>query len=122
MTPGDTTAEPMISPLASAGAMCVTWATAAMTALLELWLRIVAVVDQVETVGYFARHMRHAIARGQRGAEFGFVGVGGFVQVDMQAQALAQRRDQAHERGRFLGRAVRGGTSGWDRWRPRSSD
>ena len=50
--------------------------------------------------------VRLAVARGQRRAEFGLVGVGGFVQVDMHEHLVAQRRDQAHQRRRLLRRAV----------------
>ena len=66
--------------------------------LLERGLRIFGVADRIEAVGNLARLERFSVARGQRGAEFGFVRIGGLVQVDMHEELLAQRRDQPHQR------------------------
>ena len=65
-----------------------------------------AVVDQVEAVGNLPGLMRLAVAGGQRRAELGLVGIGGFVQVDVHQHAVAQWRDQAHQRRRLRRRAV----------------
>lgn len=64
------------------------------------------VVDQIEAIGDFARLEHGAVARGERGTELGLVAVGGLVQIDMHQHPIAQRCQQAHQRGRFLRRAV----------------
>ena len=60
----------------------------------------------------FAGLVRLAIARGQRRPELGLVGVGGLVQVDVHEHAIAQRRDQPHERRRLLAPGCPRGTNG----------
>ena len=73
---------------------------------LERKLRVLGVADGIETIGNLARLERLAVARRQCRAELGLVGIGSFVQVDMQEHALTHGRDQAHQRCRFLGRTV----------------
>ena len=73
--------------------------------LLEFRLRILAVVDEIEAVGNHAGLERLAVARGERGAELGLVGVGRLVQIDVQEEASAQRRDEAQQRRGLLGGA-----------------
>jgi hypothetical protein len=70
--------------------------------LLERGLRVGAVVHQVEAVGNAAGLQGRAIARSHRRAEFGFVGVGGFVQIEVGGKLAMQGRHQAHQRGTFL--------------------
>ncbi len=73
---------------------------------LEGRLRVFGVIDQVETIRDQAGLEWLAVARGQRRAELGFIGVRGFVQVDMHHDAAAQGRDQCDQRSRFGRRAV----------------
>ena len=89
---------------------------------LEFGLRILGVVDQIEAVRDEPRLERLAVARGERGAELGLVGVGGLVQVDVQQETSAQRRDQAQQRGRLCRGRCLPGKTGSDRSRSRSSD
>jgi O-6-methylguanine DNA methyltransferase len=74
--------------------------------LLELWLWVFAIVDQVEAIGDFARHVLRAVASGERRAKLGFIGIGGLMQIDMHEHAIAEGCDQTHECRRFLCRAV----------------
>ena len=74
--------------------------------LLEGGLQVFGVVHQVEAVGNGAGLKCLAVPRGECGAVFGFVGVGGFVQVNVCSELPAQGRNQGHERGRFLHRGA----------------
>jgi hypothetical protein len=72
---------------------------------LEGRLRVVRVVDEVETIGDGVRFVSLAIARRQGRTKLGFIAVGGFMQVDMHEEATTQRSDKAHQRRRFRRRA-----------------
>src|SRR5690606_24469593 len=75
--------------------------------LLEVGLRILAVADEVEAVGDGAGFEGLAVAGGEGRAEFGFVGVGGFVQVDVHEDRALLRGHQVHQGRAFAGGAVR---------------
>ena len=96
----------MISFLSSAGAMCVTFGDCLDDRALEFGLRILAVVDEIEAIRNDAGLGRLAVARGEGGAVFAFIGIGRLVQIDMEQEASAQRCDQAQQR-----RRLRGGTA-----------
>jgi len=105
----------MIWPSASGGAMCVTRATAAITALWNSGARPLRFVHHVEAVGNHARSnglpSRAATAgRNPASSESGF-GAGPHARARPRATAR-----QPHERARFLRRAV---AEGSDSGRPR---
>src|SRR3990167_7379529 len=74
--------------------------------LLEIRLRVVAVADQVEAVRDALGLGGLAVTRGLGRAELGIVGVGGFVQVDVQHEPIGHRPDEIQQRGRFGAGAV----------------
>ena len=81
----------MISFLSSAGAMCVISGDCLDDRALEFRLRILAVVDEIEAIRNHAGLGRLAVARGECGAEFAFIGIGRLVEIDMEQEASAQR-------------------------------
>ena len=66
--------------------------------LLEIRLRVFAIVHHIKAIGNTGRFEWLAIASGQRRAELRLVGIGGFVKVDMNQNMLTNRRHQPHMR------------------------
>ena len=86
--------------------MCAIFSNGRDHRLLKLWLRMLAIVDQVEPVRDFTRHVRNAVTGGERRAKLGLIGIRGFMQIDMHEHAIAECRDEAHEGGRLWSGAI----------------
>ena len=117
MTPGATMGEPMISPRSIRRRDVGDPRHGRDHRLLKLRLWMLAIVDQIEAVGDFTGHVRHAVTGGERRAKLGFIGIRGFMQIDMHQHAIAEGRDEAHEGGRLWSRDYRRETSGSGRSR-----
>lgn len=74
--------------------------------LLESRLRVLGVIHQVESIRNRARFKRFAITGRKGWAEFGLIGVCGFVQVNVQQDWLVNRSNQLHQRRRLTGLAA----------------
>jgi len=63
---------------------------------LKFWNRPLVVTDQVKAIGNGVWIERYAVARSFCWAKFAVVCVGGLVQIDMNIDALAVRRNACH--------------------------